>query len=132
MGLPIGGDLEYADEVTMAKALENRELWLSGLAPRLIGKRKLDITISIPTTFVMWPLPVRSSASSMCQVPGKSSYRLRPRFLDHSELLPTTRGATCQSLTLPAALVNLGAGDLNISEISFRRVSVSFTSTSSA
>jgi recombination protein RecR len=24
MGLPIGGDLEYADEVTMAKALEGR------------------------------------------------------------------------------------------------------------
>ena len=24
-GLPIGGDLEYADEVTLAKALENRK-----------------------------------------------------------------------------------------------------------
>ncbi|MBQ2220145.1 MAG: recombination protein RecR, partial [Acidaminococcaceae bacterium] len=23
-GLPMGGDLEYADEVTLAKALENR------------------------------------------------------------------------------------------------------------
>jgi recombination protein RecR len=26
-GLPMGGDLEYADEVTLAKALENRTLF---------------------------------------------------------------------------------------------------------
>jgi recombination protein RecR len=28
LGLPVGGDLEYADEVTMAKALEGRRLQL--------------------------------------------------------------------------------------------------------
>src|SRR5947208_10614511 len=66
---------------------------------------------SFPTTLVMWPFPVRSSASSMCPGPREiflpPATSISPRPL--SVITYWRRGAVCQSLTLPPGARSISA-----------------------